>query len=225
MRCCDLRGDDAPGYRKRIRAHFRHRIGLVASAWPGDRSDLRTNDPPPSNAPCPQYAADLDRQEIPDLPSPPPIARNNSAPWSEPHTDISEFRRCRMIGGSAGAPVRRQRFGFARQAAPARHSSIFARRRDPRRTSLPKPHFRAALEDGGLPSPFPRSIGKDGDNADGRFSAGSKCAYLHGFTQSMRRRKIDHELQGNKRSAECRSSRTNAEPCSATPRCPNPRPR
>ncbi|TAU44268.1 hypothetical protein ELI43_30245 (plasmid) [Rhizobium leguminosarum] len=33
---------------------------------------------------------------------------------------------------------------------------------------------------------------------DRRFSAGSNCAYLCCFTQSIRRRKMDHELQGNK---------------------------
>ncbi|EJB06398.1 hypothetical protein Rleg9DRAFT_5333 [Rhizobium leguminosarum bv. trifolii WSM597] len=54
------------------------------------------------------------------------------------------------------------------------------------------------------------------------FSAGSNCAYLCSVTQAMRRRKMDYELQGNKRSAQCWSSRTNARRCSVTPRSRNP---
>lgn len=131
-------GDDARGYRKPIRAQLpaSDRIGVFGLAWRSIGSPDKRS--PTFQRPCPRYSADLDRQENPGHTSPPPIARSNSAPWSEPHTDISEFRRCRMIGDNAGSPVSGQ--------ASVSHGSPLLRRREPRQLSLPKAAFQSGLK-------------------------------------------------------------------------------
>ncbi|NKL24935.1 hypothetical protein GFM07_39660 [Rhizobium leguminosarum bv. viciae] len=152
-----------------------------------------------------------------DVPSP-DSAQQRRFPIVRPAAGISEFWRSSLMRDSAGSPLSAETQPSECRALACEALLGLCAQKRTGMSSVAAAFRGSAWKTEALPSPILPRVGKDGDNAAGPFSAALNCAYLYGLTQAMRRRKMDHELQGNKRSAQRWSSRTDARPCSVTTR-------